>query len=1113
MLKPNFRLLPVLLFWAAMTSPGALATGIPGVRFEMSGDALFISVGSHKTYRRYYHYVSTPEGLYALFNSFVTGFLTFFVDCHVACEVCNQFSKPLTRLAVCISVQILLPPLIRNIVSWQQQQRLQQEQIRVNHELVDDLFYIEMLYGLEPDQQALEIRPIPESLTRHPLSSPEISWGYPLSLWKRLYQALQSNLISSVRLSWYDHGESRGIQVSLQPANQRNPSHHSIEVLSGDSLPVSIESVLHNEWRPDALLQHSWSSQPLVSLLKEDVIALVTTIINNPLSNIPFMPLESLVTHLIPDSNAMGFTASLCHRYFPACNTSLQLIWQAFPYPHYRQKLFFDDPGDPGTDRQFLQNTAGQVADINPAELMVQLFENFLLVVMGLLPDFIPLESDFEIMVSDLKDTLIHDNPALVRSEVGSLSPAQWRPVLLLMFQQSTPATMQMVCQRLTDHQFDWQALFLDENRGASAKRSPSFNALAGVIQHLSAEEQTAVLNSLLANSPADFIEALQKIPMENVFSWLTDVTSKPNSDGDSMSVHFGNLDNHQLGQFVNKLLNEYTGGSTQEGIFVSLFEMLPEEGRVMLLARLTSEPSGLLFSLLQWMLLKCQTEPLVRTLAGGSNRQDIDKVLGLMLHSYFQQDAEIRRTRLNVFSPLMTVDTFKQVYVATKERYGGVEFMEKGIRSSFLKLIIRLIREARHLGDKAAIEFFSYFNSDTSDFPLVQAMLEEAGKNMPQDSDYRNSLLETVIRPGAMSGIEALIAGRNTPVYMEYLLTLRHSNLPLVTGRIRGVNSYKLADYLAERLIHSPGLSDDEIQLILNNASSQIPFIEVAGRYPALTGPEHRRHFAELLPKIFLYVIYEQNNGSLPSLLDWFADLSEAELKKVIKKTVPHLSLEKVTWLTIALNTLTDSHRIPASQAAAVLVNILFRHPVYKPEMFISEMGLLLGASLTIEISEMSGHSTALLYPLFGNMSYEQLAYYLAELTKRPGIWKTHHQEALMATSQLNNWRQLSAVLDFAPDMSRYEEIRHWAEKMPQPQPQPDTDKMTEILKCPVCLDQLKKPTAVHSCGNTFCEQCLTTCVQGSLRCPYCRDWLSPDINFPRNLVIERLIESTPRR
>ena len=1107
MLKPNFRLISVLLFWAAMTSPGALA-GIPGVRFEMSGDALFISVGSHKTYRRYYHYVSTPEGIQALLNSFVTGFLTFFVDCHVACEACNRFSKPLTRLAVFVSVQMLLPPLIRNTVSWQRQQRLQQEQIRVNHELVDDLFYIEMLYGLEPDQQALEIRPIPESLTRHPLSPPDNSPGYSLSLWEELYQALQSNLISSVRLSWYDHGESRGILVTLQPVNQRNPSYHSIEVLSGDSLPVSIESVLHNEWRADALLQHSRSSQPLVSLLKDEVIALVTTIINDPLSTIPSMPLESLVTHLVPDSNAMGFTASLCHRYFPACNTSLQLIWQAFPYPHYRQKLFFDDPGDPGTDRQFLQNTAGQVADINPAEQVVQLFETFLVVVMGLLPGFIFRKSDFEMMVSDLKDTLIHANPALVRSEVGSISPVQWRPILLLMHQQSTPATIQTVCQRLTDHQFDWQALFLDENREASAKRSPSFNDLAEVIQHLPAQEQTALFNSLLASSPADFMKALQRTPMDNVFSWLADVASKQNSDGESISVHFDNLDNQQLGKFVNALLDKY--GVSQEWILVSLFEMLPEEGRVMLLAGLARESSVGLLRLLYQILSTSQPEPVVRALARIS-RRDIDDVLSQMLQYDCWHNTETRRAKLNAFLPLMTVETFKQAYVATKELHGGLRLMENGIRSSFLKRIIRLIRKTRHLGDKAAIEFFSHFNSDPDDFPLVHEMLEQAGKNLPRDSDYRDSLLETVVRPGAISEVELLIATYNTDAYVEYLLKLRDSNLSLVAGRIWEANSYLLADYLAKRLIHSPGLSDDEIQLILNNASSQTPFAKIVARNPTLTGPGHRRHFADFLPETLSYIIRERNNSAIPSLFDWLADLSEAQLKDVIKETVPHISPETMIWWTQALDTLTNSQRIPVNLAARVIANALRNHRYIKPEMLINEMGLLLGAVFTIEISKMNGHSTALLYPLFENMSYKQLAYYLAELTKRPGLWEAHHQEALMATSQLNNWGQLSAVLNFAPDMSRYEAICHWAEKMPQPQP--DTDKMTELLKCPVCLDQLKKPTAVHSCGNTFCKQCLTTCVQGSHRCPCCRGWIRRDINFPRNLIVESLIERKPRR
>ena len=169
MFKPCSMLIPVLLFWGVMTSPGALATDLPGVRFEISGDALFISVGSHKTYRRYHHYVSTPEGRQTLFSSFVTGYLTLFVDFYAALDISRQFSSPRVKSVLFPSVLMLLPLAARSAASWLMQQRLQQEQIRVDNELIDNLFFIEMLYGLAPDQQALEIRPIPESLTYQPL--------------------------------------------------------------------------------------------------------------------------------------------------------------------------------------------------------------------------------------------------------------------------------------------------------------------------------------------------------------------------------------------------------------------------------------------------------------------------------------------------------------------------------------------------------------------------------------------------------------------------------------------------------------------------------------------------------------------------------------------------------------------------------------------------------------------------------------------------------------------------------------------------------------------------------------------------------------------------------
>jgi hypothetical protein len=47
---------------------------------------------------------------------------------------------------------------------------------------------------------------------------------------------------------------------------------------------------------------------------------------------------------------------------------------------------------------------------------------------------------------------------------------------------------------------------------------------------------------------------------------------------------------------------------------------------------------------------------------------------------------------------------------------------------------------------------------------------------------------------------------------------------------------------------------------------------------------------------------------------------------------------------------------------------------------------------------------------------------------------------------------------------------------------------------ECSVCLDKPKEPHALN-CGHVFCKQCICSCLDNKLKCPYCNQ------NVPKTL------------
>ena len=1107
-LKPYFRLLLVLFFLGAMTSPDTLAMDLPEIRFERSGDAFFISAGSHKTYRRYYHYLSTPEGLHTLFNSFVTGYLTLFVDFHAALEISQQFSNPLVRSLVFPSALLLLPLVVQSAVSWQQQQRLRQEQIRVDNGLIDDLFFIEMLYGLAPDQQTLEIRPIPESLTHQALFTGDTAPNSSLLLWQELYKSLQYHQIASVRLAWYEQEGKRGILISLQPVNSQEPSYHAIEVFADDSLPGSIDSALHNEWQPDALLEHSRSSQPVISLLKDEVIAMVTKVVDDPLSTLPGIPLESLITHLQPDSNAMRVTASLCHQNDPGCSTSLQLIWQIFPYPHYRQKLFFDDPGN-NTDHQLLLNTVGQVADINLAELVMQTFECFLMMAASesfrrLPGSYLSSASGFEVTPGEPEHFLVHAPPALVREAVSGFSIAQWQSILWNIGQYSTPATMQTICQRLTSQGLDWLELLPDGSRDVIADNIPASDFLTEVMRHIPRQEKTSVVFKLLKRSAYDFLRVLDKMPVDMMFSYLNDFDSLWHGSDEDSQIYNYLYDDHQktLTDMLMDAVTDKGSEDIQNKVLASLIESLPEPGKTQLISRWAKVPPHRLLGFFCWLLHNNKAKVMARMLSQIRTEPGIEKVLGTMLA---MEHKHLAGWNYIDFQPLMKEETFKQAYLARKHNDFDIPEWQVPPESAELKSLIRRFRNTWRLRDTGAIKLFSQFLSDQSDLPLVHAILEDACDSYAGDFYYRRDLLNIVIDNGAASEIEAAIANNynHALMYMDYLLDLCPRNEGMVLDRIRRyVTSETLANYLANWLSRHPVPIQDNILLMvrdIKNRKDLRPFVQVVGKYPILMEPRFRVFFAELLPEIFAYIIRRNNKVTLNALFEWFAELPKAQLIKTVKAATQDLPQEKLTWLITALNSLIKQNDVDASLAGTVLANILYKHPRYELEVFLDKMGLALTAHFTTEISQLTDHNTELLYSLAQGMDYDQVAYYLAEMTWRDAdLWKACRKPVEIFAARLAC--HVPMVEMFSPKMSRYYEICSSPYVPLLVRLNAETRRK---LDCPVCCEPIRAPAGTHHCGKTFCMRCLQGAVDQHGQCPACKQDIPRDAKMNSNEYI----------
>ena len=76
--------------------------------------------------------------------------------------------------------------------------------------------------------------------------------------------------------------------------------------------------------------------------------------------------------------------------------------------------------------------------------------------------------------------------------------------------------------------------------------------------------------------------------------------------------------------------------------------------------------------------------------------------------------------------------------------------------------------------------------------------------------------------------------------------------------------------------------------------------------------------------------------------------------------------------------------------------------------------------------------------------------------------------------------------------------------------------DRFMELIKCPVCLDQMEQSTVVAICGHLMCVPCRKELQNhpDRLQCPLCRETLF-DKHVPNNLIDEMVrdfVQRTPK-
>ena len=567
-----YLILSAWLFGFCCPAFAKLPPTLPGLVLDADtrGEKTFIRIGNHITYRRYFHYFTTREGLYSLFSGLVHMVLTGYVEYQAAREISSFASSPWTRRSLFFSTLFFMPLAIRSSVSWCASRRLGAEQVQIDSHTISERFYIELYYDPAAEREILKLLPVPTGLIRIRQSGDRNEKVSSLTLWRKFHNALLHAGISSVQLSWYEENATTGILAQFE-TEEGNTREEKIEIAGSYRLPKSIESLLHHE------LSHDVSYyQTTVSLLKDDIIQKIMELVAPQKILAPSLSLHSLVINILEREDELGYHINLCTEKSPECGTHLQLLWQAIPFPHFRPRLVFIDYKDRFQLNSALGATMEQVRDLNVAEQLIQLFEKLMF---SAVMEFIRHQQEYaelyppESPRTAVTNALINRNTDVITTDLDKFTMADWSRVLKAVEQEADTASMVEACEWLTTNRFDWSTFFLPATTtktGHSIQATgPVRPATLPVLEHVPVQQQLDILDKMLEASPPDFIATIQKLPASSRLACLR----VSEGSAERLLAIILLLDETQLNDFIDLLASAF--GEAGEGQYSSLATVL----------------------------------------------------------------------------------------------------------------------------------------------------------------------------------------------------------------------------------------------------------------------------------------------------------------------------------------------------------------------------------------------------------------------------------------------------------------------------------------------------------------------------------------------------------
>ncbi|WP_448216226.1 hypothetical protein [Endozoicomonas sp. 2B-B] len=328
----------------------------------------FFRLGDDFTYRRYGDYLSL-NGLRTLPTLAFNAMIYWMVSKTTASVLSRWTENPLMLHTAQVLSMAILPGVKSALYTWYTGTRLGSEQIQVDPPHIRKRFYLELIYQQQSHQQTLRITPFPLNPSISPwLAETPLPEGY--SPWLELYEASSQHGVVHIDLSWVSPMAANAIRIDIDYSDKSRESTLVTLTNTGnsESLPVSIESLLHNEAKDFA------NGFSIASLLSDAVIKNTIALIQNPDSASTSLPVSQVAGNVEFEADGHSGQLSLCGEQQPECNSHLQLTYKLFPYPHFGMTLQGQQDIKTSVDA-----TIKQLANANRAELILQLLEKAVL--------------------------------------------------------------------------------------------------------------------------------------------------------------------------------------------------------------------------------------------------------------------------------------------------------------------------------------------------------------------------------------------------------------------------------------------------------------------------------------------------------------------------------------------------------------------------------------------------------------------------------------------------------------------------------------------------------------------------------------------------------------